>query len=108
MIETIKMVAYRAETAMAQTLKEKMSRQDDARTLLRSIFSTEADLLPDENKKTVVVRLHNMGSRIHDAAVMHLCDELNARKRSTPVQISVYFTNWYQRGIHEIRSSEVW
>jgi hypothetical protein len=51
MIDTIKMVAYRAETAMAHTLKEKMSRQDDARTLLRSIYTTDADLLPDEKKE---------------------------------------------------------
>jgi prepilin-type processing-associated H-X9-DG protein len=84
MIDTIKMVAYRAETAMAHTLKEKMSRQDDARTLLRSIYTTEADLLPDENKKTLTVRLHNMASRIHDAAVMHLCDELNATETVYP------------------------
>jgi hypothetical protein len=29
------MVAYRAETAMAQMAREKMTREDDARSLLR-------------------------------------------------------------------------
>lgn len=84
MIDTVKMVAYRAETAMAHTLKEKMSRQADARALLRAIYSTEADLLPDEKEGTLTVRLHNMTSRTHDIAVSHLCDELNATETTYP------------------------
>jgi hypothetical protein len=77
LIDTVKMVAYRAETAMAHTMQEKMARTDDARELLRSIYTTEADLLPNEAAGTLTVRLHNMASRIHDAAVGHLCAELN-------------------------------
>ena len=52
-------------------------RTDDARALLRSIYTTEADLIPDEGAGTLTVRLHNMTSRIHDTAVTHLCKELN-------------------------------
>jgi hypothetical protein len=52
-------------------------RTDDARALLRSIYTTEADLIPNETDGTLTVRLHNMTSRIHDAAVTHLCKELN-------------------------------
>jgi len=77
LIDTVKMVAYRAETAMAHTLGEKMTRSDDARALLRSIYTTEADLIPNKAAGTLTVRLHNMTSRIHDAAVTHLCKELN-------------------------------
>lgn len=77
LIDTVKMVAYRAETAMAHTLREKMVRTDDARALLRSIYTTEADLIPNKAAGTLTVRLHNMTSRIHDAAVTHLCKELN-------------------------------
>jgi hypothetical protein len=77
LIDTVKMVAYRAETAMAHTLREKMVKTDDARALLRSIYTTEADLIPNEASGTLTVRLHNMTSRIHDAAVTHLCKELN-------------------------------
>jgi len=77
LIDTVKMVAYRAETAMAHVLKEKLARTDDARALLRSIYTTEADLIPNETEGTLTVRLHNMTSRIHDAAVTHLCKELN-------------------------------
>jgi hypothetical protein len=77
LIDTVKMVAYRAETAMAHTLGEKLARTDDARALLRSIYTTEADLIPNEATGTLTVRLHNMTSRAHDAAVTHLCKELN-------------------------------
>jgi len=84
MIDTVKMVSYRAETAMAHTLGEIMARTDDARALLRSIYTTEADLLPNETAKTLTVRLHNMTSRIHDSAVLHLCKELNATETVYP------------------------
>ena len=77
LIDTVKMVAYRAEPAMAQALGEKMARTDDARALLRSIYTTEADLIPNETAGTLTVRLHNMTSRVHDGAVSHLCKELN-------------------------------
>lgn len=84
MIDTIKMVAYRAETAMAQTLKERMSRTDDARALLRAIYTTDADLIPDEQAETLTVRLHNRASHAHDAAVVYLCSELTATETRYP------------------------
>jgi len=39
-LDTIKMIAYRAETSMASTLREKLARADDARALLRQIYNT--------------------------------------------------------------------
>lgn len=76
-LDTIKMVAYRAETAMTNILREKMSRDEDARSLLRSIYTTEADLIPDNEKGTLTVRLHHLANRSSDSAVRHLCSELN-------------------------------
>lgn len=84
MIDTVKMVGYRAETAMVHTLREKLTRQDDARALLRSIYATEADLLPDKEAGTLTVRLHNMASRTQDEAVAYLCEELNATETIYP------------------------
>jgi prepilin-type processing-associated H-X9-DG protein len=46
LVDTIKMIAYRTETAMMHLANEKMSRQDDARSLLRAIYKQEADLVP--------------------------------------------------------------
>ena len=50
LIDTIKMVAYRAETAMVQIVRQNMRRHDDARSLLRAIYSTEIDLVPHQSK----------------------------------------------------------
>ncbi len=40
------MIAYRAETAMAQIVRQMMSRHDEARSLLRAVYSSEVDVIP--------------------------------------------------------------
>lgn len=77
-IDTIKMIAYRAETAMASIVREKLRRRDDARSLLRAIYATEADIVPDKDAGTLTVRLHQLANRMSGEAVRHLCNELNA------------------------------
>ena len=47
LLDTVKMIAYRAETAMVGIVRESLSRVDDARSLLQDLFRLEADLLPD-------------------------------------------------------------
>ncbi len=84
LIDTIKMVAYRAETAMAQMAREKMRREDDARSLLRALYSTEADLLPDENAGTLTVRVHHQANRCADEVIRYLCNELNQTETVFP------------------------
>ena len=55
-IDTIKLIAYRAETALAQLAREKLRRLDDARSLIRQLFRTEVDLIPDQQNKALTVR----------------------------------------------------
>lgn len=83
-IDTIKMVAYRAETAMAHVLQDQMSRRDDARTLLRALYTNEADLIPDHQSQTLTVRLHSLANRASEDAVRHLCRELTATETIFP------------------------
>jgi predicted nucleic acid-binding Zn-ribbon protein len=84
LIDTIKMVAYRAETAMVQMAREKMRREDDARSLLRALYHTEADLVPDEQAGTLTVRVHHQANRCHDEIIRHLCHELNETETIFP------------------------
>jgi hypothetical protein len=51
LIDSIKMLAYRSETAMANILTDNMSRPDEARSLLQALYKHEADLIPDEKKQ---------------------------------------------------------
>lgn len=83
-IDTIKMVAYRAETAMAHVLREQMKRPDDARSLLRAIYKADADLQPDEEKGTLTVRLHHLATHCSDETLRHLCTELNETQTRFP------------------------
>jgi transposase-like protein len=83
-IDTIKMIAYRAETAMANVLHDVMRRHDDARSLLRALYSNDADLLPDHEAGTLTVRLHHLANRSSDVAIHHLCSELNATETIFP------------------------
>jgi hypothetical protein len=83
-IDTIKLIAYRAETSMAALLRDKLSREEDTRALLRQIYETEVDLIPDLPSNTLIVRLHHLTQAAHDEAVRHLCDELNATETIFP------------------------
>ena len=79
-IDTIKLIAYRAETALAQLAREKIKRLDDVRSLIRQLFRTEVDspgsipklarpeasLIPDQQNKALTVRLHPMTTQAHD------------------------------------------
>ena len=84
LLDTIKMIAYRAETAMANILCQTLARPDEARTLLEALYKTEADLLPDGQAGTLTVRLHHMANAASDQAIRQLCDELNATETLFP------------------------
>lgn len=76
-IDTIKMIAYRAESAMANILRRGMHHQDEARSLLHSLYATEADLLPDYGRKLLTVRLHQPANNCSAVTIKKLCLELN-------------------------------
>jgi hypothetical protein len=83
-IDTIKLIAYRAETALVELAREKIKRLDDARSLIRQLFRTEIDLFPDCLQKTLTVRLHPMSTQAHDEIVRHLCQELTSTETVFP------------------------
>jgi hypothetical protein len=84
LIDTIRMIAYRAETAMAILLRDTLGRADDARPLLREIFTTEADLIPDDAQGTLTVRLHHLTNAMSDAAARALAVTLNESETCYP------------------------
>jgi len=84
LLDTLKMIAYRAETAMANVVAPFVARPDEARSLLRAIYTTEADLLPDPQAGTLTIRLHHLANGASDRAVRQLCDELNSTETFFP------------------------
>ena len=83
-IDTIKMISYRAETAMANVLKEKMTHPDEARSLLRAIYSSEGDIIVDSEKETLTVRLHALANNSSSESINYLCEELNLTETIFP------------------------
>lgn len=84
LVDTIKLIAYRAETALLGTLREKLARRDDGRALVRELMRSTADLRPDAEQKTLTVCLHPLPSRLQDQAVRHLAEELTATETVFP------------------------
>jgi hypothetical protein len=83
-VDTLKLIAYRAETALVALAREKLSRSEDARSLIRQIFESAVDLCPNPAKKALTVRVHRLSSAIHDQVLEHLCAELTATETIYP------------------------
>jgi hypothetical protein len=84
LVDTVKMIAYRAETALASIVREELARTDDARSLLRDLFCSEADLIPDLAKRVLEVQVHPMSNPRANRAIAHLLEHLNAAEFTYP------------------------
>ena len=84
LMDTVKLIAYRAETALTQIVREVLSRDDDARSLARDLFRSEADLFPDTNAGVLTISVHSMANPRSNRAVDHLLGELNAAELTYP------------------------
>jgi transposase len=84
LVDTVKMIAYRAETALASIVRESLARNDDARSLLRDLFRSEADLLPDLEQQMLRVHVHPMSNPRANRAIARLLEQLNAAEFTYP------------------------
>lgn len=83
--DTLKMVAYRAETQLANLVGPLLPYKDDeARKFMRQVFELPADLLPDYEQDKLVVRLHSMANPRSNRALHTLCNVLNDLKVCYP------------------------
>jgi len=84
LLDTVKLVAYRAETAMVGIVREVLARADDARSLIRDLLRSEADLSPDAEAGLLRIGVHPMANPRFNRAIRHLLDELNAAALTYP------------------------
>lgn len=76
--DTIKMVAYRAETALVRSLTPHYARtEDEGRALVREALLTSADILPEPEDHRLLVRLHSLANPRSNDALAKLCETLN-------------------------------
>lgn len=77
LMDTVKMIAYRAETAMTGMLTGSTIDIPAARRLLQDLFVTEADILPDAENKILRIRVHSASRPAANKALQLLFEELN-------------------------------
>lgn len=86
LIDTVKMIAYRAETAMSNLLMELVPEIDRnaTRMLLKEIYNNEVDLLVDKENKILRVRMHHLATQGHDKVLKKLCEALTSTETKYP------------------------
>jgi hypothetical protein len=81
----IKMICYRAETAVANLLTEFFIRgKEEKRMLVKQIIQTSADLIPDLRHNTLTVVLHSLSAPRFNAAAEKLAKLLTETKSIFP------------------------
>jgi len=75
--DTVKMIAYRAETAMVALLRRHLKNEAEARALIRDLLVASADIEPNDAAKTLTIRIHRMANPAQDKAVAALLDDLS-------------------------------
>ncbi|MDD5707847.1 MAG: hypothetical protein PHR35_18160 [Kiritimatiellae bacterium] len=84
--DCVKMIAYRAETALVALLRPHLSNEEESRALIRELFVSAADIEPDDDARTLTVRIHRMACPAHDkamAALLHQLTQLEFRHPET-------------------------
>lgn len=57
-MDTVRMIAYRAETALAMLARTELSSPEEARPMVKALLNTGADLHPDAVPKELKIFLH--------------------------------------------------
>lgn len=82
---TLKMICYRAETALSNILMEHYKKaENEKRTLIKEIIFTKADIKPDFKNNQLEVNLHSMATPMKNQIVSQICEELNQTETIFP------------------------
>lgn len=85
LMNIIKMICYRAETAVANELAVDLyNAKDEKRMLVKQIIQNNADLLPDYETKTLTVILHTLSAPRFNQAAAKLATTLNQTETIFP------------------------
>jgi hypothetical protein len=85
LLNIIKMICFRAETATAGLLYEFFKRaEDERRMLVKQIIFTPADIIPDYANNTLTIALHTLSAPRFNEAVQQLIRPLNETQTIFP------------------------
>ena len=77
-MNVIKMICYRAETAMAEEIAPYFYKEkNEKRMLIKQLFNTPADIIVDEKQQTLTIRIASLSAPRYNEAIGKLCEILN-------------------------------
>jgi hypothetical protein len=77
-MNTIKMIAYRAETILTSMISQYYKNaENEGRQLVQEIMQSDADLNPNYNDNTLTIVLHSLSTPRANKAAEKLCAQLN-------------------------------
>jgi hypothetical protein len=84
LIDAVRMIAYRAETAMVPPLMSDTVDSSEARAILQTLFVTEADIHPDPDHGRLIVCVHRAANPVTDRHRERLFTLLNETETHYP------------------------
>lgn len=94
-MNVIKMICYRAETAMAEIIAPHFLREkEEKRMLIKQLFNTPADIIPNDKENTLTIRVASLSAPRYNEAINNLCIILNQTETNFPgTQLKLIFKN---------------
>ena len=84
-VDVVKMAAYRAETAMAELIREWFDAYgDEGRTILQRLYRQPADLTPNPDTKTLTVTVYPLPEKRQCLIAEKICETLNESETYYP------------------------
>jgi hypothetical protein len=85
-IDILKIIAYRAETAMADIIRESLGEhhRDEARAFIQKICTTEANLRPAPQTSTLHVDIHSLATPKDNRILKVICEDINKTETLYP------------------------
>lgn len=84
-INVIKMICYRAETAMAASIAPHFYKQNnDRRMLIKQLFNTPADIMENKKDQTLTITITSLSAPRYNEAIKELCTILNQTETIFP------------------------
>ena len=84
LLDTVKLIAYRSETALVGLVRTELRREDDARSLVRDLFRSSSDITPDLDRGELRIGIHTLATPRSNRAFGALLEELNASEQTYP------------------------
>lgn len=84
-MSTLKMICYRAESAIANLLQNMYGRYtEEKRMFIKNIITTPADLIPDMKNNTLTIKLQSLNTPKGNELVAQICKTLNESETIYP------------------------